>query len=507
MAERAPEAFASSGAWHQRPPLHGTSGLLYLVVAAKAIDSSPGKEPFEIDPRNPACTLQEAIPQILTTVDINDDRTWELLVQAAEDVPVLLQGPALEAVATFCSNSNSLMAVQVIVLLLDCKLAVEPSVLNHSLKTCWNVMLDLDEDEREWAAEAVPVHEKGAVDDDDDTEFAQALLQCLLRAGALPTLLPAIEHAFNEQSPLSTRAALAALECAVTVVPHQLGPHIPGAIRAAIASISSPSYRVQYQAVRLLGVLCETTEQVSTDMLEPMVRATHSLCSKVAAIACQAVTAYCRASGEDAATTVVPYLKSTLEVLASGPLSGNDIGVKIRAVGAVANLAQVTGVAFAGFYSQIMPGLLQLVGQTGSFAAQQLAGSSLEAATIVGQALGEDNAHVFVDDAHRIMQQAVFILQQQRLSTIPMDQLLAACARIATVLGEAYLPYVEVVLPRLLELAADPADVEVSVRARGETTDILIVHPPSAAYNVYSFRAGGRLGESGFNKISRHRNG
>jgi len=287
--------------------------------------------------------------------------------------------------------------------------------------------------------------------------------------GALSVLLPVVERGLNDTDNRVQRAGLAALECAATAVPRELGPHIPSAMRAAIAAISSSSsigsyYRVQYQAVRLLGVLCETTEQVSTEMLEPLTRAALSPCPKISAMACQALTAYCRASGEDAETTVVPYLKNVLEALVAGPLSGKDMGVKIRAVGAVASLAQVAGPAFASFYSHIMPGLLQLVGQTGSFAAQQLAGSSLEAATIIGQALGDENAHLFVNDAHQILQQAVPILQQQQASAIPMDQLLAACARIASVLGEAYVPYVEIVLPHLLQRAADKADVEFTVR-------------------------------------------
>jgi len=158
-------------------------------------------------------------------------------------------------------------------------------------------------------------------------------------------------------------------------------------------------------------------------------------------------------------------LQEILQALVAGPLAGCDVGVKVRAVGAVACLAQVAGPTFAKFYSNVMPGLLQLVNQSNSsFASQQLAGSSLEAATIIGQSLGDDQSHLFQQDAHQIMHQAIPILQQRQGSVIPMDQLLAACARIASVLGEAYIPYVDAVLPRLLERAADPADVEFSVR-------------------------------------------
>jgi len=503
VAERAPKAFAASRAWQQLPPLNGVQGLELLVLTAAAVDTTSDAA-AAIDPNNnnsPACQLQAALVQVLATVNSRDDTVWELLVQAAEDVPVLLQGAALPRVWQFCLASSSLLAVQVVVLLLmeqrqhhqtptETASALR-AVLEHSLATCWNALVEIDADadaEQEWATEAVPLHHDGVVVDDsnDQAEFGQALLTELLRAAggalALPILLPVVERALNQEHGdcRVQRAALAALECAATAVPHQLGPHVAAARQAAVTALAqqSSSYRVQYQAVRLLGVLCETTTDpaatmAATEMLEPLARATHSPCPKIAAMACQAITSYCRSSsgggGEEnnIESTVVPYLSDVLQALVTGPLrSGGDIGVQVRAVGAVACLAQVTGAAFAGFYGQVMPGLLQLVNQSSggnSFASQQLAGASLEAATIVGQALGEEQAHLFAPDAQRILQQAVPILQQQQTPTIPMDQLLAACARIASVMGEAYAPYVQVVLPHLLQRAADPADVEFSV--------------------------------------------
>ena len=49
-------------------------------------------------------------------------------------------------------------------------------------------------------------------------------------------------------------------------------------------------------------------------------------------------------------------------------------------------------------------------------------------------------------------------------TSIPMDELLSACARIASVMGEEYAPFVGVVLPHLLTRVAAPPEVQFSVR-------------------------------------------
>ena len=50
-------------------------------------------------------------------------------------------------------------------------------------------------------------------------------------------------------------------------------------------------------------------------------------------------------------------------------------------------------------------------------------------------------------------------------TSIPMDEVLSACARIASVMGEEYAPYVGVVLPHLISRVSAPPDMQFSVRA------------------------------------------
>lgn len=74
----------------------------------------------------------------------------------------------------------------------------------------------------------------------------------------------------------------------------------------------------------------------------------------------------------------------------------------------------------------------------------------------------------FAPDAEKIMSLALPILSKTEnssadISPIPFDQLLAACARIATVMGDRFVPFLPAVVPHLLKRASQEANVSVSV--------------------------------------------
>jgi hypothetical protein len=217
-------------------------------------------------------------------------------------------------------------------------------------------------------------------------------------------------------------------------------------------------------------------------MLQVIAKGASSSCYKVASAACMALVSYCRGGRDknpdfDVSTIVVPYLQDILMALVSKPLSlevtkGNAVDsgaltVQVRAIGAVACLAEASGEAFAPFYGNVMPGLLTCAQiQSNNYDISQLRGAAIEAMTIVGQAIGESHVDLYVPDAEKVMQIALPLLQaaaqQEDTFNIPMDQLLSACARVASVMGEKYTPYVDAVLPHLLNRLNEKSDVEFS---------------------------------------------
>jgi len=144
----------------------------------------------------------------------------------------------------------------------------------------------------------------------------------------------------------------------------------------------------------------------------------------------------------------------------------------------------VGGEDFVPFYGSTMPGLLgcayfgleldhasgcvhPVSPQALSHELSMLRGAALESATIVGEAIGEDNAAMYRSDAEKIMVLALALLkapadQKAADVIIPMDQLLAGCARVANVIKDDYAPFLPYVLPRLLNRAKEEADISVT---------------------------------------------
>lgn len=507
-------------------------------------------------------TIQDAANNNNDDDDSSMLTLWELLIEATEDVPNLLCGTenCLSAILEIChvqlsstacnnsntnSNGNLLSAVRLVALV--CQIpsvkvvaaAASRSTAGLSLQqkvdqlhklaviACWNTMIQEPQGDEDyllnlqgWAFEPVSLYDDDEnSDDEDDAEFyhAQALLSELLRSSApqktLEVLLPTVEQAFaavtppaSQQQCLYTRsserlhcAALCALQCCLESIPVAFAAHRPVTLQAAVhaASVQSNA-RVQFHALRLLGVLGETCVVPDTDIaptssgdvaclpdssrmiLQQLTQATNHGCTKIAAMACQALVSFCRPivkaesasteSERSSASALAPFLSDVLQALVRGPLSLdlNRLGsavVQVRATGVVACFAQLAGASsFAPYYSSVMPSLLSRTNMAtgGKDENLQLAGASLEAATMIGQAVGID---LFRTDAHQIMQWIVStqMLQQSQEPSIPMDLVLSACARIASVLGPDYVPYMDAVLPKLLHFATDPSDVEFSV--------------------------------------------
>jgi hypothetical protein len=320
----------------------------------------------------------------------------------------------------------------------------------------------------------------------------------------MQVLLPVVEQGLllsDHTDPRVPRAALATLQCLAEAAPASFEPHLPVAIQAALAWAQQHQNhpRVTYQAIRLIGVLCEVAPSIRKPYVaaiwETLASAVSSRVPRISAMACQAVVAVCRPTTStwddddngvafQPESLLLPYLEGILRALLAVLLgcdkmvanAGVTIVVKVRAVNAIACLAQVSGDAFAPYYNNVMPTLLACAATSPSTTANyetfQLAGAALEAATMVGQAIGNEHRDLFLLDANTILQQWAMPYLAPGSSrslplAFPMDYLLSACARIASVLGDAYTPFVPTVLPRLLERANGDhgSDIEWSVSA------------------------------------------
>jgi len=363
-------------------------------------------------------------------------------------------------------------------------------------------------------------------DEDDEYLFALSLLESfMVHLDALGHVLPLAEQLLSTTttttpSSLSTsanaRVGLSLLTMAVSASPMAVTPHIPVIIQAVmtilmiVTTTTTPShFRIQYHALDVLKSLCETQADHILPpsiplILEEFLKAVNSSCTKVSTKASMGIISFANQSSRIAASSEMAsggldhyfpmYLPQLLQGLIQGPLSKTemDVGslaVRIQAIGAIAALAHASMVqdnnknsddddqaTFVPYFPHVMPGLLSMIvlvdstGPMGTGAASEtLSLASLEATTIIGQAVKKE---VFGHDAHQLVQWMMPRLQQPPTASNENSNLtetmLTACARIASVLEDEFAPYVPVVIPMLLQRIQEAPDVSIVVRPSQE---------------------------------------
>eukprot|EP00536_Pseudo-nitzschia_multiseries_P016082 jgi/Psemu1/292348/fgenesh1_pg.1016_\ len=428
-------------------------------------------------------------------------------------------GPSLEvlqALVQLCldmSSANdesnkdiSLAALQVLASLVsvgDVRHRVFSPIMAQSLAekvipTCVKIMAQAgadDEDAQDWSSEPATLVEDGVDEGDgnEDASFAESLIESFFQNLASPALtvaLPIVRQFLDPANPNAdwkhARAGLAILEAGLIAAPVALAPHVPEIIGSVANILGGDSTgtnqhpRVRYQAIRLMGTICETHPSVRRDhgqiILERSASALGSPVSKLSAMASRVISSYCR-GGTDVISKdgagmddeeelkeqcLVPFLPNILNALIQGPLSNNDfdtgsVAVRVRAMNATACLAEACDEAFHPYYSHVMPGLLASV----QLPQVDVATAALQSLTILGQAVGKE---MFESDAKQVLSWIVPVLpngSSTSPSSFASEELLSACARIASVLEEDFAPYVDAVLPSLYQLARAPADISI----------------------------------------------
>lgn len=346
-----------------------------------------------------------------------------------------------------------------------------------------------EEDDIEWLHEPATLHSDGSMDDDDHDDdyytFALELLGAFVGSlGGLSHVLPLAEQAL--QQPSQAKIGFSILRTVLQVAPVSVQPHIPTMVQACLHHASNShtsSARIHYQILELWGDMAHT-QSLPTEALPSILESlamtisTTTTSSKIPARACRTLTFVAQYHAED----LTPILEAgdgfsqLWQVLIQGPLSlphttPGALAVKVRAVGAIAGLAQAChsssssssdGSLFTPqYYAHLMPGLVGLL--LDPTTPHELQTASLEAVTLVGQAVGVD---LFGSDAHSLLQS--WMLPQLQPPTnsenTSSSTLLLASARFAAVLQEDFHPYMPAVFPVLMQAIQASPDISIMVR-------------------------------------------
>jgi len=373
------------------------------------------------------------------------------------------------------------------------QLELSPSV--NMLGVFFNVSVQhlvngMDDDVEAWMSDALSL-ESLHYDGDDMANFAGEVIYTALEAIAnrgLAYLYPA--GIASLLAPTASWKDQCAGLCLLSIVlstcsecgDAERDSSAQGLFQAALQLYSVDHPRVKFSVLALIGEMCiadndsrNIRRSHAGVMLEVIANAFTSSLNKLTCCACLALVSFCRAGNgtedcaddsvnELCAETLTPHTQWILKPLMEGPLRSNNTVLLIRSIGAVACVASAIGKDFISYYPHVMPGLLTCA--TGEQNDVMLRGCALEAATIVGQAVGKD-CQLFQPDATTIMTIAQPLLNQIKAGDddnlcMPRDEVLNSCARVASVMGEEFAPFLPLLLELLIQKTQEKPNVSIS---------------------------------------------
>ncbi|KAG6520022.1 hypothetical protein ZIOFF_017051 [Zingiber officinale] len=180
--------------------------------------------------------------------------------------------------------------------------------------------------------------------------------------------------------------------------------------------------------------------------------------------ASSAVLNFCENCTPDILT---PYLDGIVGKLLVLLQNGNQM-VQEGALTALASVADSSQEQFQKYYDAVMPYLKVILMNATNKSNRMLRAKSMECISLVGMAVGKEK---FRDDAKQVMEVLMALQGSQMETDDPTTSyMLQAWARLCKCLGQDFLPYMNVVMPPLLQSAQLKPDV--TITSAGSDDDI-----------------------------------
>lgn len=303
----------------------------------------------------------------------------------------------------------------------------------------------------------------GAEDEEDVTDFdvgSEALDRFAVALGGkacLPVILEQVQVFAQSADWKQRHAALMAISQGGEGCASQLRRQLNNVVAMVVANLADTHARVRWAAVNTIGQLCtdfgpELQEAYHAELLPALCRAMDDASFRVQGHAASAIINFCEHAERE---TLEPYLEPLLTKLLM-LLQRNVRHVQEQAVTAVASIADVAEESFGPFYDTFVPGLIAILNSAQGKEMRMLRGKAMECVSLIGLAVGREK---FEPHAVAVMDA---MLQTQASGQMSSDDpqlsfMLQASARICKCLGEAFVPYLQHVIPPLLRSAqADP---------------------------------------------------
>ena len=158
--------------------------------------------------------------------------------------------------------------------------------------------------------------------------------------------------------------------------------------------------------------------------------------------------------------TLLPYLEPLLNGLFSILNEANvHPSVQEEVIEAISVVAKFL-VAFGAFYDGFMPSAKGIIKSATAAEYQELRGKTMDCVGLIGIAVGKEK---FLPDAKEVLEMMLTVQATSTSSTdTALDYIVPACARICRAIGEDFLPYLQYVMPVLLERAMSKTDCQIT---------------------------------------------
>jgi hypothetical protein len=341
---------------------------------------------------------------------------------------------------------------------------------NNVVPMCLQFMLTISEDES-WE------HIDDADQDEDEDTYTvgeDALYRVSMAIGGnavLPVLQSILGDFVENQDWRYRLAALTSLCQTTEGCSKRLSANLAEVVQLVLARFTDPHPRVRHAALNTLGTMASDFGPALQDQFHgPVMQGLAALMeephARVQAHAAAALCNFCEVgdehSRENRAEVIAPYLDGVLSKLQTLMSSTRKI-VLDNAIVAVAAVASVVESKFAPYYDMFMPFLKQVVATATTDEMRMLRAKAIECISLVGLAVGKDK---FAADAHVVMQ--MMAGTQMKSDDPQAEYIVNAWPRICKCLGAGFVPYLEFVMPTLIESAAKKPDVALQDADKGE---------------------------------------
>ena len=230
-------------------------------------------------------------------------------------------------------------------------------------------------------------------------------------------------------------------------------------LQLVIPALQDPHPRVRWAGCNALGQMSTDfaglmQEKYHQTVLTNIIPVLESTEPRVQSHAAAALVNFC----EEAETTVLePYLDNLLNHLLI-LLRSPKRYVQEQALSTIATVADSAEAAFGKYYEGLMPLLFNVLRSESEKEYRLLRAKAMECATLIALAVGKDQLG---PDAITLVQLLGAIQQNITDADDPQTSYLMHCwGRMCRVLGADFLPYLQAVMPPLMELASTKADIQ-----------------------------------------------